>query len=24
MGWCLECHRKKNASTECFACHYWW
>ncbi len=22
MGWCLECHRKKNASTECFACHY--
>jgi hypothetical protein len=22
MGWCLDCHRKKNASTECFACHY--
>ena len=22
MGWCLDCHRKKGASTECFACHY--
>lgn len=21
MGWCLECHRKQNASTECSACH---
>ena len=22
MGWCLECHRQKGASTECMTCHY--
>jgi predicted CXXCH cytochrome family protein len=21
MGWCLDCHRKQDASTECWACH---
>jgi cytochrome c7-like protein len=21
MGWCLDCHRKRNASTECVSCH---
>lgn len=22
MDWCLNCHRQKNASTECYTCHY--
>ncbi|HJY85362.1 MAG TPA: cytochrome c3 family protein [Candidatus Acidoferrales bacterium] len=22
MGYCLDCHKAKNASTECIACHY--
>jgi hypothetical protein len=22
MGWCLDCHRQKGASTECLTCHY--
>lgn len=21
MGWCVSCHRQKNASTDCTACH---
>lgn len=21
MGWCLDCHRQENASTECWSCH---
>ncbi|HEU4753587.1 MAG TPA: cytochrome c3 family protein [Armatimonadota bacterium] len=21
MGWCLDCHRKQKASTECWSCH---
>lgn len=21
MGWCLDCHRKQKASTDCWACH---
>ncbi|MBI3911924.1 MAG: cytochrome c3 family protein [Armatimonadetes bacterium] len=21
MGWCLDCHRKKRASMDCWACH---
>jgi len=21
MGWCLDCHRKERASTECWSCH---
>jgi hypothetical protein len=22
MGWCLDCHRARQASTECLTCHY--
>lgn len=22
MGWCIECHRKKNAPVDCSVCHY--
>lgn len=22
MGWCLECHRAREASLDCFTCHY--
>lgn len=22
MDWCLNCHRQRNASTECYTCHY--
>lgn len=22
MGWCIECHRKKNAPVDCTTCHY--
>ncbi len=22
MGWCVDCHTKKGAPTNCFACHY--
>ena len=22
MGFCIDCHRQKQASTECFRCHY--
>jgi len=22
MGWCLECHRAREASVDCLACHY--
>lgn len=22
MGWCLSCHKAKNAPTACQACHY--
>lgn len=22
MGWCIGCHREKNAKTDCNACHY--
>jgi hypothetical protein len=22
MGFCLQCHRKRNASTDCLTCHY--
>jgi hypothetical protein len=22
MGFCIECHRKNNATHDCFACHY--
>ena len=22
MGWCLECHREREARTDCFICHY--
>jgi Cytochrome c7 and related cytochrome c len=22
MGWCLECHKKEEATTDCTACHY--
>jgi hypothetical protein len=22
MGFCLDCHRQKNASTDCVTCHY--
>lgn len=22
MGWCLDCHRKENASIDCGTCHY--
>lgn len=22
MGWCIECHRKKNAPYDCSVCHY--
>lgn len=21
MGWCLDCHKKRNASTNCLTCH---
>jgi hypothetical protein len=22
MGWCISCHREKQAPTNCFACHF--
>jgi hypothetical protein len=22
MGWCLDCHRRRQASTDCLVCHY--
>jgi hypothetical protein len=22
MGWCIECHRQRRASTDCLTCHY--
>ncbi|MBI3981491.1 MAG: cytochrome c3 family protein [Gemmatimonadetes bacterium] len=22
MGWCLDCHEQRNASTDCTVCHY--
>ncbi|MCS6961152.1 MAG: cytochrome c family protein [Deltaproteobacteria bacterium] len=22
MGWCIECHRQRGASIDCFSCHY--
>lgn len=22
MGWCIECHRERQARTDCFVCHY--
>lgn len=22
MGWCIECHQRKDAPTNCIACHY--
>lgn len=22
MGWCIDCHRKRGARTDCFVCHY--
>ncbi len=22
MGWCVECHREREASTDCSSCHY--
>jgi hypothetical protein len=22
MGWCIGCHKQKNAKTDCIACHY--
>jgi hypothetical protein len=22
MGWCLSCHREREARTDCFVCHY--
>ena len=22
MGWCINCHRDKGASQDCFTCHY--
>jgi hypothetical protein len=22
MGWCLECHKQRNARTDCTVCHY--
>lgn len=22
MGWCVECHRQRKASTDCLVCHY--
>ena len=22
MGWCIDCHRQKGASIDCYACHY--
>ncbi len=22
MGWCIECHRQREARTDCFICHY--
>lgn len=22
MGWCLDCHRKKDANIDCITCHY--
>ena len=22
MGWCIECHRAREARTDCFVCHY--
>jgi hypothetical protein len=22
MGWCIQCHREREARTDCFVCHY--
>jgi len=22
MGWCVDCHRKNDATQDCYACHY--
>jgi hypothetical protein len=22
MGWCIDCHRKRQVRTDCFVCHY--
>ena len=22
MGWCIDCHRQRQARTDCFVCHY--
>ena len=22
MGWCLSCHKERNAPTDCLACHH--
>ncbi len=22
MGWCIDCHRNEDASTDCYTCHY--
>jgi hypothetical protein len=22
MGWCLGCHKERQAPTDCLACHY--
>ena len=22
MGWCIDCHRERQARTDCFVCHY--
>lgn len=22
MGWCIDCHRRNNATQDCYACHY--
>jgi hypothetical protein len=22
MGWCIDCHREREARTDCFVCHY--
>jgi hypothetical protein len=21
MAWCVDCHRRRNADTDCYACH---